>query len=69
LRKNFKTIIVRHRHLIKNTEFPAFKAFIEFKNNEPNLRSVIFLDECSASKRSEIIIELYRYMKGSQVAG
>lgn len=51
------------RHLIKNTEFPAFKAFIEIKDQQPNLKSVIFLDECSASKRSEIIIELCRYMK------
>ncbi len=61
--RNFHTLIVGKRHLVKNTEYPAFKALIDFKNDSPTLRSVIFVDECSASAKSEIILNLYKYMK------
>lgn len=60
--KNFETFVVGSRQLVKNTGYPAFKAYID-RMKEHKLRSIIFLDDCPPSRRSEIIIELCKYIK------
>ncbi len=64
--ESFEVFVVGKRHIIRKRDYPRYKAFIDFTNTLPQIREIVFLDECTTISKAIAIRELHRYILEQQ---
>lgn len=60
--ESFEVFVVGKKHIIRKRDYPRYKAFIDFTNTLPQLREIIFQDECTIISKAIAIHELHKYI-------
>jgi hypothetical protein len=60
--RNKEVVVVGNRHVIKNMDYPRYKAYIDFSNPLPLIKEVIYLDQCDALDVANVIKDLHQYI-------